>query len=287
VAAGYSQAPLNYQPQLQQPAGYQQAAGYQQGAGSAQPQSWSAEQADPHHKHQDARHNHNHVYPDRGTVVSNLPAGSNVVNFGGQSYWFADGVWFEPRGAAYMVIEPPIGVIVSALPAFATAVVGSAGLYFYANDTYYRPRPDLGGYEVVNDPVDSSPAGSAAAPLAAPGVAPAMMAAPAVAAMTASAAPGALAAPAPSAMAAPQGAAFAATPAAAQLPPRTQMVTLIPNNGQTPEQQARDRYDCYRLGLSQSGYDPLHPKAGVSPDQESAYDRVRTGCLQQRGYTVQ
>jgi len=91
----------------------------------------------------------------------------------------------------------------------------------------------------------------------------------------------------PSAMAAPQGAAFAATPAAAQLPSKPQMVTLIPNNGQTPEQQARDRYDCYRFGLSQSGYDPLHPMAGVSPDQESAYDRVRTGCLQQRGYTVQ
>jgi hypothetical protein len=114
-----------------------------------------------------------------------------------------------------------------------------------------------------------------------------MMAAPAVAAMTASAAPGALVAPAPSSMAAPQGAAFAATPAAAQLPSKPQMVTLVPNNGQTPEQQARDRYDCYRFGLSQSGYDPLHPQAGVTAEQQSAYDRVRTGCLQQRGYTVQ
>ena len=68
------------------------------------------------------------------------------------------------------------------------------------------------------------------------------------------------------------------------------MVQLSPNNGQTPEQQARDRYDCYRLALSQTGYDPLHPKGGVptaqSSAQEDAYDQVRTACLQQRGYTV-
>ena len=64
------------------------------------------------------------------------------------------------------------------------------------------------------------------------------------------------------------------------------MVTLIPNSGQTQEQQARDRYDCYRFGLAQSGYDPLHPSAGVTADQEATYDRVRTACLQQRGYTV-
>jgi hypothetical protein len=78
----------------------------------------------------------------------------------------------------------------------------------------------------------------------------------------------------------------------AQFPPRPQqMVSLTPNNGQTPEQQARDRYDCYRFALGQSGFDPLHPKAGPptaqSSEQESAYDRVRTACLQQRGYTVQ
>jgi hypothetical protein len=275
------------------------------------------DQIDPHHKHQDARHSHNHVYPDRGTVVRTLPAGASVVNFGGQSYWFAEGVWFEPRSAAYVVIEPPIGVVVTALPAFATAVTGSGGLYFYANDTYYRPRPDLGGYEVVNDPLDSAPAAAgpagtapgpaaAAAPYGAPGAAPvtayaapaaayaapaagaAMMAAPAGAAMAS--APGALATPASASMGATAGA--LAAPASAQYtrPPR-QMVSLTPNNGQTPEQQARDRYDCYRAALGQSGYDPLHPKGGPptaeSSAQEATYDQVRTACLQQRGYTVQ
>ena len=69
-----------------------------------------------------------------------------------------------------------------------------------------------------------------------------------------------------------------------------QMVQLTPNNGQTAEQQARDRYDCYRWALSQTGFDPLHPKGGMptaqASQQQDAYDQVRTSCLQQRGYTV-
>lgn len=317
-ASGYGQTPSNYQ---QAPAGYtpqpqagypapassgypqpqgapgsqplnyqQQLATYPQSPGTAQAQAWSEEQIDPHHKHHDARHNHNHTYPDRGTVIRNLPAGATVVNYGGQSYWFSEGIWFEPHGAAYTVIEPPIGLVVNAIPPFATAVVGSAGLYFYANDTYYRPRPDLGGYEVVNDPVDSSPAGSAGnvpSPMPAPGFAPPP---PATASVYApAAATAAMVAPVAAAAAAP---APLATPASATLPSRpAQMVSLTPNNGQTPEQQARDRYDCYRYALGQSGYDPLHPKGGVptaqSSEQEATYDRVRTACLQQRGYTVQ
>ena len=262
-------------------------ASYPQTANQAPGQSWSEEQIDPHHKHQDARHNHNHVYPDRGTVVRNLPASANVVNYGGQSYWFAEGVWFEPKNAAYMVVEPPIGVVVAALPSFATAVSGSAGLYFYANDTYYRPRPDLGGYEVVNDPVDSAPAGSYAPMQAAPVPSNPMMAGPSGAAVLAVPAS---AAAMTAAVGPPPGA--IATPAAmTQAPTRPpQMVQLSANNGQTPEQQARDRYDCYRLALSQTGYDPLHPRGGMptaqSSAQEDAYDQVRTACLQGRGYTV-
>jgi hypothetical protein len=294
-AGGYAVPPTPGYPQPQGAAGYQQPLNYQQQMASypqpvnqASTQAWSSEeQIDPRHKHEDARHNHNHVYPDRGTVVRTLPATANVVNYGGQSYWFADGVWFEPRGAAYTVIEPPIGLVVASLPSFATAVSGSAGLYFYANDTYYRPRPDLGGYEVVNDPVDSAPAGSYAPSQAAP-----------LYSATAAPPPGALAVPASAAamtaavpaMAAAQPT-MAAPAAAGQFSSRPpQMVALSPNNGQTPEQQARDRYDCYRLALGQTGYDPLHPKGGMptaqSSEQQDAYDRVRTSCLQGRGYTV-
>jgi hypothetical protein len=208
---------------------------------------------------------------------------------------------------------------VTALPAFATAVTGSGGLYFYANDTYYRPRPDLGGYEVVNDPVDSASAASgsagnaapppayvpaAAAPVsayaapaasaggyAAPAAGAAMVAAPAAAMAATAGNPGALATPASASMGTAPGV-LVAPATVGQFPPAPrQMVSLTPNNGQTPEQQARDRYDCYRAALGQSGFDPLHPKPGPptaqSSEQENTYDRVRTACLQQRGYTVQ
>jgi hypothetical protein len=295
-AGGYPAQPPNYQQQL---------TSYPQSVNQAPPQSWTEEQIDPHHKHQDARHNHNHIYPDRGTVVRNLPPAANVANFGGQSYWFADGVWFEPRGAAYMVVEPPIGLVVTSLPSFATAVTGSAGLYFYANDTYYRPRPDLGGYEVVNDPIDSAPIGSGGAGnAAAPGspvlVAPAATSAAVLAVPTAAAAMTAAAAPAANAMFAAPGpmtaapgalAAPGAAGAAVQWPTRPpQTLSLTPNNGQTSEQQARDRYDCYRAALAQTGFDPLHPKSGTptaqAMQQESAYDQLRNACLQAHGYTV-
>jgi len=135
----------------------------------------------------------------------------------------------------------------------------------------------------VNDPVDSSPAGSnvgaAPAPLfAAPAGAVGALVVPASAAVLTSAAP--TMAAAPPAMAAPG--AYPTRPA--------QQLALFPNNGQTPDQQARDRYGCYRFALAQAGYDPLHAKSGAptaqSSDQEDAYDRVRTACLQGRGYTV-
>ena len=115
-----------------------------------------------------------------------------------------------------------------------------------------------------------------------------MLAVPASAAALTAAVP-AMAAPAAAPMGAPP-AGMAAPAGMAQLPTKPQMVALSPNNGQTPEQQARDRYDCYRFALAQTGYDPLHPKGGnptaQSSEQADAYDRLRTSCLQGRGYTV-
>jgi len=146
--------------------------------------------------------------------------------------------------------------------------------------------------------VDSAPAGSYAPMQAAPIPSSPMMAGPSgapVLAVPASAAALTAAVPAMAApAAAPMGAppAGMAAPAGMTQPPTRppQMVQLFPNNGQTPEQQARDRYDCYRFALAQTGYDPLHPKGGnptaQSSEQADAYDRLRTSCLQGRGYTV-
>jgi len=117
---------------------------------------------EPHHKHHDPHHGHKHVYPDRGAIFREVPRGTVVVNYAGLSYRFHDGVWFQPQGSAFIVVAPPIGIVVPTLPGFATPVENGGKSYLYANDTYYRARPELGGYEVVNDPVETAADGAIA-----------------------------------------------------------------------------------------------------------------------------
>lgn len=114
-------------------------------------------QPEPYSKHYDRHLSHDHVYPDRGAIFREVPKGSTVVNYAGLAYRFHDGVWFEPRGPAFIVVMPPIGLTVPSLPAFATAFESGGQSYLYANDVYYLPRPELGGYQVVNDPADVAP----------------------------------------------------------------------------------------------------------------------------------
>ena len=304
----------------------------------AQPVQWgqAEDQMPPYSTHTDRRFGHDHVYPDRGAVVRDLPQGATVVNYAGISYRFAGGVWYEPRGPAYIVVAPPIGLIVPALPAFATSVDRGGKAYLYANEVFYRPRPDLGGYEVMNDPtgatpeVSPAPAGpsrSAATtpmPIAAPqpGATPEVtppptapsavqtpvraktVAAPAgaqvpIAATQAPATPEVAPSPAPSVQAKAAGkagitAAPAAQPAESPTPPselsNPTRVAIEPLNGQSADQQARDRYECYRFAVAQSGFDPLGSGGGASSAEatqgSSAYSRVQAGCLDGRGYTV-
>jgi len=166
----YQQPPPNYQPpppQYQQqaapgqppppvqqpPPNQQRPPNYQQPpSNNAQPQSQLDAQVQ--NKHHDTRHGHDHIYPDRGDLVKELPHGAIAVHHAGLSYRFYEGVWFEPAGTAFIVVEPPIGLVVPTLPSFVTAVAYGGETYLYANDVYYRSRPDLGGYEVANDPIE-------------------------------------------------------------------------------------------------------------------------------------
>src|SRR3984893_1709887 len=125
--------------------------------GQSGEQHRSEEQSEPYRKHHDTRHGHDHVYPDRGAIVRDLPRGTIGVNYADVSYRYHDGIWLEPRGPAFMVVAPPIGIVVPTLPTFSTVLAQGGETYLYANDTYYRPRPDLGGYEVVNEPAEGLP----------------------------------------------------------------------------------------------------------------------------------
>jgi hypothetical protein len=288
------------------------------------------EQSEPYHKHHDTRHGHDHAYPDRGAIVRDLPRGTIGVNYAGVSYRYHDGIWLEPRGPAFMVVAPPIGLVVPTLPTFSTTVAHGGETYLYVNDTYYRPRPDLAGYEVVNDPAEGpAPTGpDALVGGQLPGAAPATQAAaPTTAAVIAAgiptSAPGsaAIAPVSPQAATGPiatQAAAFPPPASAATTAASTPVTTagstvaaavpvtlatgsssgsssgaqkgpkvfLYPKNGQTPDQQARDRYDCYRFAVAQSGFDPMR-SAGGAPggEPQSDYERAQSACFEAHGYS--
>jgi hypothetical protein len=363
---------------------------YAQGAQGAQAHPAEEQRLEPYRKHRDVRHGHNHSYPDRGSVIRDLPRGTIGVSYAGVSYRYHDGVWLEPRGPAFIVVAPPIGLVVPNLPSFTTVLAHGGQTYLYINDVYYRPRPDLSGYEVVNDPVQTPsqaksetftggrvPSAAATAPepepapvatpsgqslastapaafpvmtptapvsapsaafsggavattpmdlgpgatppsagsIATPPVAAAALSNPPTAgpvamnrlAAAAAAHPGSpstTAAPVEATSGTPPGLVFAPTNSAltpnapstlatgnSSAPPpasKGSKLFIYPRNGQSSDQQARDRYDCYRFAVAQSGFDPMHPAGSVTqPNTElqSDFDRAQGACFDARGYT--
>jgi len=65
---------------------------------------------------------------------------------------------------------------------------------------------------------------------------------------------------------------------------------VYPKEGQDPEQQAQDRYECHRWAADQTGFDPSQPPAGATAAELSAkrgdYRRAIMACLEARGYSV-
>jgi len=109
----------------------------------------------------DDRFHHNHYYPAPGYAVRVLPTGYLTVNYRGGRFFYHAGVWFQPGGAGFVVVRPPVGVVVPVLPpAYATVWIGGLP-YYYANDVYYAPAP--GGY-VVAEPPPTAPGPAAQAP---------------------------------------------------------------------------------------------------------------------------
>lgn len=249
----------------------------------AQSGQWgqAEDQIPPYRTHVDRRYGNDHVYPDRGAVVRDAPRRATGVNYAGLSYRFSAGVWYERVGPAYIVVAPPIGVIVPELPAFATSFDSGGKTYLYANDVFYRARPDLGGYEVVNDPADEVPVHSQGSA----GPAPARMASTApIAAQAVTRPPVHVQNGVPPATAAEtpySGSSIRSNPTG---------VAISPRNGQSADRQAIDRYECYRFAVGQTGFDPLAANSGSPPAEvarrDSEYSRAQAACLEGRGYTV-
>jgi hypothetical protein len=67
-------------------------------------------------------------------------------------------------------------------------------------------------------------------------------------------------------------------------------VFLYPKNGQSEEQQGKDKYECHRWAANQTGFDPTQPGGvavpGQGPGSRADYQRAMNACLEGRGYSV-
>jgi hypothetical protein len=73
-------------------------------------------------------------------------------------------------------------------------------------------------------------------------------------------------------------------------PPPSDKIFIYPKNGQSSQQEERDRYDCHHSAVEQTGYDTTKPDGGVAPEiaasKRADYFRAMTACLEARGYSV-
>jgi len=61
-----------------------------------------------------------------------------------------------------------------------------------------------------------------------------------------------------------------------------------PKNGQTPEQQAKDKFECHQWAVGQTGFDPTSGAATAgAANKGNDYMRAQAACLEGRGYSVQ
>lgn len=68
--------------------------------------------------------------------------------------------------------------------------------------------------------------------------------------------------------------------------PPTEDFYIYPRNGQTPEQESADRYECHSWARTQTGFDPTQPAGSSPPTARDQYRRAMTACLEARGYSV-
>jgi len=80
------------------------------------------------------------------------------------------------------------------------------------------------------------------------------------------------------------------SPAEAQATSAPGGIAIYPKNGQSPEQQSADRYECHTWAKSQTGYDPTVIGGGVAPNQSVSvlqqYRRAMSACLDAKGYST-
>jgi hypothetical protein len=73
--------------------------------------------------------------------------------------------------------------------------------------------------------------------------------------------------------------------ARAQSPGGSELIAY-PKNGQSEEQQGKDKFECHRWAAGQTGFDPTQAGGGPAPGNRADYRRAQAACLEGRGYSV-
>ena len=77
-------------------------------------------------------------------------------------------------------------------------------------------------------------------------------------------------------------------PVGAEQPVSGEKSFIYPRQNQSEQQQSKDKYECHRWAVGQTGFDPTQPAPGSGPNKQkrSDYQRAMNACLDARGYTV-
>jgi hypothetical protein len=67
--------------------------------------------------------------------------------------------------------------------------------------------------------------------------------------------------------------------------PATDLIAY-PKNGQSEAQLGKDKFECHKWAVGQTGFDPTQPAGGSAPGNRSNYLRAQSACLEGRGYSV-
>jgi len=100
-----------------------------------------------------AAHHHYRHLPRRGAVVISVHRSAVVITFRGIRFHYHAGIFYKPKGTAYVIVRPPIRVRISVLPVGHRRIVIGPRVYFYYYGTFYVKAADKDEYEVVDAPV--------------------------------------------------------------------------------------------------------------------------------------
>jgi hypothetical protein len=79
------------------------------------------------------------VPPPKGAVIPSVPDSSTTVYGADKSFAYSNGVFYEPAGKGYKIVQPPVGVLVPSIPEGAATVTVNGAKYFEFGGIWYRP----------------------------------------------------------------------------------------------------------------------------------------------------